>query len=656
MSWMQTLTETYDACFGHPAFHGKKALPPIHHIQQEIQLEITLDQDGSFVRSAIVEDGRTLVPVTEKSQGRTSGAEPHPLADKLKYIAADYSATAEHQLYLERLQAWNASTDNPKLRAILRYVERGQIVNDLVRDGKLVRDASGNLEKRWTAGLSKLANLLTADSATKERDQGDAMVRWLVSIPGDLEIETWMDEALHQAWTKYIESLPTPVGLCLASGNIEPLASNHPKGLRRPGDSAKLISANDEKGFTYLGRFMSPEEVYGLGWRSTQKAHSALRWLITHQGTHIGEEVVVAWEIHGAPIPPLLASTQQIPPADTWEMFGDPVESQAQTTVAVATSIRPASDDGYRAGEAFARQLRKKLLGYRAQFGPHSDCAIMALDSATKGRLAVAYYRRLPGGELLDRVERWHTELAWPQNHGQGLRYIGAPSPLDIAEVVQGLKLDVQSKHGRKRSLKKPEARKVKLTAERILPMIVDGLPVPLDLVLMATARTIRESSQKRPDRENADFERALGVACSLVRAHQKEKGYGMSLDPNEKNRSYLFGRLLAVAEKIESFALVLAEESRSTTAERMMQRFSDQPAETWVRINESLLPYRDRIRRNRPKKLGYFNKVTDEIMSLFSPADFVSKDPLRPEFLLGYHCQRAALRKKRPGPSTDNS
>jgi CRISPR-associated protein Csd1 len=64
-----------------------------------------------------------------------------------------------------------------------------------------------------------------------------------------------------------------------------------------------------------------------------------------------------------------------------------------------------------------------------------------------------------------------------------------------------------------------------------------------------------------------------MEIPCTLI-PNSPEEG--------RNSRDYLFGRLLAIAEKIEGHALYLAKETRATTAERMMQRFADQPAATW--------------------------------------------------------------------------
>ena len=135
MSWMQKLYETYDRCAGLEQFEGNP-LPPICHGERQAHLEIVLNGDGKFRRASLVPKETTLIPVTEKSAGQTSGAVAHPLCDKIRYVARDYESPfgekPVHDLYLQQLRSWVASEPNPKLVAILKYVENGEVVKDLV--------------------------------------------------------------------------------------------------------------------------------------------------------------------------------------------------------------------------------------------------------------------------------------------------------------------------------------------------------------------------------------------------------------------------------------------------------------------------------------------------------------------------------------------
>jgi len=165
MSWIQKLYETYERCAGHEP-DGFEPLMPICHTTQQAQIEIVLDASGCFKRAAVIEktQGTTLIPCSEGSAGR-AGSKPvnHPLCDKLQYLAKDFGGfdgevtsgfakepEVPHQDYLAALRAWAFSAwPHPKLTAILRYVEKGAVVKDLVQAGVLPLGEDGKLVKNW---------------------------------------------------------------------------------------------------------------------------------------------------------------------------------------------------------------------------------------------------------------------------------------------------------------------------------------------------------------------------------------------------------------------------------------------------------------------------------------------------------------------------
>ena len=120
MAWMKTLAETYDV-YAHLA--GKEeneqaVLLPISHSTFNAQIEVTVDTDGNFRKAEKLDKGKnvvTIIPVTEDSAARSSGIAPHPLCDKLCYIAGDYTRhTGEDkekyfEAYLEQLRDWAES-------------------------------------------------------------------------------------------------------------------------------------------------------------------------------------------------------------------------------------------------------------------------------------------------------------------------------------------------------------------------------------------------------------------------------------------------------------------------------------------------------------------------------------------------------------------
>ena len=98
MSWVSRLCETYDNCsadvLSADITEGmQQPLLPIGHTTQYAQIEITLDEQGNFLRAQGLakSESNTIIPCTEDSSAKASGRAPHPLFDKLQYIAGDYA-------------------------------------------------------------------------------------------------------------------------------------------------------------------------------------------------------------------------------------------------------------------------------------------------------------------------------------------------------------------------------------------------------------------------------------------------------------------------------------------------------------------------------------------------------------------------------------
>jgi CRISPR-associated protein Csd1 len=608
---MQKLYETYERCDGAPQFETNPLLP-VNHTPQQAHIEIVLDQNGDFQRAALVNREATVVPATEDSAGRTTNIMPHPLCDKIQYCASDYenfggAKESGFDEYVKQLRDWQDDYPAAKAQAVLRYVEHGSVVADLLAANILSCGPDNKLLTEWTADTPApdLFRMLTPKK--QKRDQGDAFVRWRVQVPGDDNSAVWKDSGVVNSWINYSTSKSQIRGLCMVTGEVTSLAVKHPKRLRHAADGARLLSSNDKAGFTFRGRFELAQHAFGVGSIVTQKAHSALRWLIERQGSK-GDQVFVAWAVSGNDVPD--------PCWDTGRIFGAAEDDQLD------------QDDQYggEAGQHYALRLKKAIAGYRAKLSDSEEIVVMGLNSATSGRLAIIYYREFTGSEFLDRITKWHERCSWLQNYSKGNKFMGAPAPNEIAEAAYG-----------KRIGKKQELRKA--TVERLLPCIVDGRPLPRDLVESAVRRACN-----RAGLEKWEWEKCLGIACTLVRGSSIKENYRMSLEEDRTTRDYLYGRLLAIAENIEDRALYVAKETRDTTAAKLMQRFASHPFSTWRNIEIALGPYRTRLRANRPAILLEREKLLDAVQCMFHPEDFTNDTKLSGEFLLGYHCQRASL------------
>ena len=393
------------------------------------------------------------------------------------------------------------------------------------------------------------------------------------------------------------------------------------------GDKAKLISSNDTAGFTYLGRFEEVNQATTISAEVSHKAHAALRWLIDRQTTaRNNEQVTVAWAISGKPVPSPMKDISSEIDWDNLDLSAveNPDEFSSQTS-----SEQLSPDWSVNIGHAAAQIIKKKLHGYRKELKEHEQISLIMLDSATPGRMSLTYYQEFLPADYFANLDAWIDDFSWYQRYSvevlsgkktdKRTQWRGVPpSPYSIAEAVYGKSLS--------------DTLKKQLYA-RLLPVIAGGtsVPIPEDLVQKSFKVACSPFANHRPEDgekiRSANWQRNIGVACALykgwrARHHDlsQRRTYPMSLDIQNRSRDYLYGRLLAVAENTESYALYLAGEKRATTAERYMQRFAEHPFATWRNIELALKPYQERL-RNNGKDTGA--QAISEIMELFVIDDF---------------------------------
>ena len=650
MSWMQKLYRTYESILEQGVTDDTEPLTPVGHTIQNAHIVIVIDGQGNFQTARVMPPKTAiLLPATESSENRTSGEAPHPLADKIQYVAKDYAnyggeKKAYFEGYLKQLKAWCESPfTHPKVQAVLKYVTKGQVVANLVEEGIFQLDSGNKVLNKWEAEGDAPSIFSVLPKTKGEIEFGSALVCWQVEIAGDLHSQTWMDKTIQQSWTDYAASEKTEKGFCLVQGEETVISTMHPAKLRHTGDKAKLISSNDTAGYTFRGRFATAEEAASVSADVSAKAHSALRWLISRQGIRNGDQVTVAWAISGKPVPSPMKDISSEIDWDNLDISAveNPDEIAAQR---LPENSETSPDWSVNIGRAAAQIIKKKLHGYQAELKAHEQISLIMLDSATPGRMALTYYQEFLPADYFANLDAWIDDFSWYQRYSIEVpngkkndkrtqwRFL-PPSPYSIADAVYGKSLS--------------DTLKKQLYA-RLLPVIAGGtsVPIPEDLVRQSFQAACNPNGC-----ENWEWQRNIGVACALykgwrARHHDlsQRRTYPMSLDTQNRSRDYLYGRLLAVAENTESYALYLAGEKRATTAERYMQRFAEHPFATWRNIELALKPYQERL-RNNGKDTGA--QAIGEIMELFATDDFTRDDKLSGEFLLGYHCQKIEISRR---------
>ncbi|MEL7610283.1 MAG: type I-C CRISPR-associated protein Cas8c/Csd1 [Bacillota bacterium] len=626
--------ETYENCtgiVGQLSADGKVLLP-IGHTLIKAHITITIDVQGNLLRAEALEDrGETIAPCTEESDSR-SGTRPvpHPLVDKLQYLAGDYMLYAAddkdvswaYEQYLKELREWCDSPHaHPKVQAILAYIAKGRLIEDLVAQRILHLDSNGKVLDKWSGTKEHTPEIFKIPNCTPSK----VSVRFRVlGLSGDDRV--WMDAAVRESFLGYLpqqqqkvkeakekelERPENPPGnrLCYLTGKVVPYMDMHPKKIVNTLANAKLVSANDFSGLTYRGRFDAQGEALSIGYEASLKAHYALRYLVETRGIHCGTQTIVAWGTKNESLPP--------PVSDSDEYIPDEEATAADLHL----------DAEVRTEAAYAQRLKKALYGGKYdRLDQHADVVVMALDCATVGRLSITFYRELKGNEYLERIYQWHTRCIWlhSKKGGDGAyhTYIGAPSSRDIALAAYGRNVDDKVQRA---------------TVERLLPCIFSGTRIPSDLVHAAVTRASQPMAMER-----WEWNRTLSIACALYNKQHEKEELGLALNESRKERSYLFGRLLAVADQLEYRALLDAGEKRETNAMRLMSAFAQRPVKTWTVIAGRLRSYQ--------KKLGglsrYYDDLITRIMSMFDEGDYdsVKDKPLDGLYLLGYHNQRQAF------------
>lgn len=611
MSWTNELYAVYEKNWGGP-YSENPMLLPISHSTANAQIEIMLDEDGTFVKAERVPKAEavTVIPVTNDSAARSSGIAPHPFADKLIYIAGDYEKyfngkksdnSAFFNAYTEQLEKWAESKySHQAVRTLLTYLEKRSLIGDLIKSGVLVSDNSGMLKSG-----EKLEGI----------SQEDSFVRFRINYHDEsLESRTWKDKTLIDSFIEYNSSLDWDKQLCYATGKILPVTYKHPSKIRNAGDKGRLISSNDESGFAYRGRFRGKEDAISVSYDFSQKMHNALKWLIARQGVNIENSLMlIVWESALRELPNIINSASEFE-------FDDETEEQIYADTYVK----------------YKEQLKKSIFGYKNKLDGSSKAMVMGLDSAVTGRLSIGLYSELQSSELLENIQKWHEDTAWFTYNNKQHRYV-----FDSFELRNIINCAFGIERGKFIECSDPKLKTDYMC--RLIPCVTEGRKIPKDIIRSLMNKAIFPLKYSN----YYNWRNVLSVTCGMIRKEKLEnkEECTMALDENCSDRSYLYGRLLAVADAAESRTYESGEK-RTTNAKRYFNAFSNRPCTTWNIIRNQLSPYLEKLDKTNTSVYSdnYYTNLINEITDKFSREDFSDNSKLDPVFLHAYSCQIKAL------------
>ena len=603
MSWFNDLANAYDKASvlaGKKGDDGYAPLLPLNHmLSSDVNITITIDENGQFSRAekhGTKDKIKIIMPATKLSSGRVGNIAPHPLHDQIGYMLENPEKPQKLEGYLDLLSKW--SSKNKKVKAVETYVANNTILDDL------------------------------KNSEIEIKSEKD-FIRFRVEILNDMYLDIDTDPDVIKAWQDYcLEIQQGNKELCYATGKYDILQVNHPKGVNSSSGNAKLISSNDTSNYVFRGRFKNSIEANAIGELASHKAHSMLKYLITTQSYRVDSQAVIAFSVDDG-------EKAANPFASSDELYENESKTEQDEIQEAKITI----------GSNYAQDMKRALAGYKNDIKKkNTQIAILAVDAATTGRLGITFYQKMNQNQYIDRLITWHeTTSFWKSYKGKEKEYkeyafVQAPSVDKIIEAVYG------KPKGEGYNKIKKQAR------EYLLNHIVNGVPLDRGWVVAAVNRVNNPFSYDKKDGgwDRYAWQDALKVTCAIVRKYYHDKGeiYDLKLDEKNTDRSYLFGRLLAIADKIESHARYLQEkqstiDKRPTNAVRYKTAFASKPMRTWLLIDKQLNPYIQRL-----NGAEWYQKQIDDIMELLS--EEYDDRPLNGKYLLGYSLQRMMLSTKK--------
>lgn len=586
MGLMQKAVETYDK-MSHligKEIEKKETLAPVGHIIAKPAILISIDSDGNFV-SAEKFEKKIPIPVTEASLGRASSTiAPHCLCDQICYVCKNGN-----------------KSDIPKNEKYIAQLE--EWVNSKYTHPKIV--AILKYVKNGTLKQNLLACRLLMLDDNGVIQNNKERICWSV-LGLDLPGPVWTDSNLQKLFSDFYLSKISKKekSLCMISGEEAVCTQQNLKGIFSLNGNAKIISANDKTNFTFRGRFLNDSEAFEISYEQSQKGHNALKWLIANQGVIIGNRVFVCWNPDGLKVPQI-----HLP-------FFEP-------------EIKPNEPSDYK------RQLFETLQLCKSTLKPDKDVIVAAFDAATTGRLSVAYYSEFKSGDFLDRLEYWDETCCWFNRFG-----ISSPYLSSIVKYAFG------TQRGNAENAKiEIDERIEKQLMQRLIFCRLEKQIFPRDIMLALFNKSKNLQIYNKANRANLLF-----AACAVIKKYHHDKfkeEWEMSLEKDKKDRSYQFGRLLAVLEKIESDVLRERGEERETSALRLQSVFVQRPAYAAKVIMDGLkTAYYPRLSAGRR---AYYEAMIGEIFENLSQfCDYNYNKPLTETYLLGYYLQRNDMYKKK--------
>lgn len=590
-------------------------LLPIYHTSLKSNgkniIAVKLDQDGSFYKAEFMSDNQTIIfPVTANSVARSgSNPEPHPFVDKFSYYISEVSQS-QCDDFRKQLASWIAYCEEGKVKDFLMKIQHFILQTDFL--SSILQSLYGDHYQR--EGLK--ITYSDSDGKNKTVDLSAYFLEFsIVRFNGFKDESVTSYKELHQSYISFVRANQDNLGICNISGRMEQITNKH-RGLM---GNAKIISVSN-KGEAYKGRFKEREDVFSVGYETSEKIHLMIKYLLENKNSS-------TW----------LGSSQYL---INW--FSDDLANESQLDIVKPVFNELFEDDkDQKDSSVFLKpnQVNKKIgssfIKGRKLFGNDATYYVAILNKTSNGRIALKYFRQLQVSQLLKNLESWQENYSWePKTKVEDYKF-RTPTFSEIINAAYGV--------DRERYLELDNDSFKSDQYQQLVTALIDGNPVPS--IIVKKLETNIKQRQKYPNHWSQVQQISLAI---LHKQYGRE--FKPMLDHENTNRSYLFGRLLAIFELMESKKYEIEnpnkdkkESNRITNAERYWNAYTSQPAKLMMNLTNKIKPYEEAVKLNAHGIFHKLDKERAEIVQLLSPlmAKKDINDPLDYQFIFGYYAEK---------------
>lgn len=581
-------------------------LLPLYHTSLKSSgkniISVKLDYDGSLYKAEFMPDKQTIIfPVTADSVARSgSSPAPHPLVDKLSYYVSEIDQS-QYDAFHTQLANWIDYCDEGEVKQFL------SLVQSFIKTPDFLNQMLGSLFGQDFERQGLTITYLDATGAKKELDLSAYFLEFSIEqFHGFKTVSVTSFRELHQSYVSFVEANKENLGLCNISGRTEQITNKH-RGLM---GNAKIISVSN-KGEAYKGRFKEREDVFSVGYETSEKIHLMIKYLLEneHSSTWLGgSQYLINW-------------------------FSDDLINDSQLDI-VNPLFEDDDDDGPSIPTSLtiedSQLISSSFIKGRKLFADDAAYYVAILNKTSNGRISLKYYREILVSQLLKHLEGWQEAYSWEWRKKNGTYSRRTPTFNDIVMAAYGV--------DRERFLELDNDNFKSDQYQKLVTSLLDGRPMPESMVKKL------ENNIKERHRYPKNWYRVQQVSLAIL--HQKNgEVYTPMVDRTNHNRSYLFGRLLAIFELIESqrYRLDGSDSNRLTNAERYWTAYSNQPAKLTENLTNKIKPYEEVLKLNQKGIWHKLEKEREDIVAALTPLmetrDFNS--PLDYRFVFGYYAEK---------------